>query len=829
MRIWRIACWLIVIGSGVLAIAQTPLVKETARNQRQLNEDPNVDAVVRDQDGVLRHLRYHDHLINAESLGVTNPTPRSLADAYLRHNAAALSLDEDWLVLDDFSQNGLSDAPTKIQLAQVKSLGNATVVSYVQTRFGLLVWQAGISATIVDKNRPYIVSVTNSANPTLNVAKPEGDLGFPVKRPTVPELASVLGVEPGRLRIKTSHLIIYQYHAKERTLPQADGNAGNALGPQNMVPTLPLQPVADSVQEAEFRVVNEVLFTLPVDSLGDVNWRVFIDLKTASILNLRAGVAFATGIVFESDPISMSGNSSMTPFAAVADLDHLRSPPITLLGLAPPVANSQKLTSSGNQFVMLAEIGPPALATITEKPSPFEFGDSVDTDDFAAVSAYYHTDAAFRLVESFGIDVKVLFAGTDFPVPVDHRALGDGPGASAQVNSSQDGLSHFLFGRAARGSRIGMSADRGAVLHEFAHAILFNSTHRYTLPFAESGGDSLAAIINAPNTKAPDPSITFPWTAPSRRHDRSVSSGWGWGGPSGITEYDREQILSTTLFRMYRAIGGDDSDKSVKTLGSRYGGNLIVRGLGLLNPYTPASSLEILESAMIAADKSTTSLDGTPGGAVHKIVRWAFAKQGAHRPAGASPETEGGPPAVDVYIDDGRNGDYLPYLTDWTKSSDIWNRLCADGGSLHQTPARFRCNYIYVLVKNRGTEVAKDVSVRLYHRVPGATTAWPLGMQPVTTAVLPSAGNSPIAIPPGEQRIVGPFSWQPTCDEDQLLASVSASGDLSNIDPNSPLPVNAGPTALSRLVPFDNNIAQLGVHSTIYYEPRRLRVRSHTR
>lgn len=44
-----------------------------------------------------------------------------------------------------------------------------------------------------------------------------------------------------------------------------------------------------------------------------------------------------------------------------------------------------------------------------------------------------------------------------------------------------------------------------------------------------------------------------------------------------------------------------------------------------------------------------------------------------------------------------------------------------------------------------------------------------------------------------------------------MLMSVSADGDLSNIDPASLLPCASGPIPDSRFVPFDNNIAQRNV------------------
>lgn len=801
--------WSVLLFTCLLCL---PLAAQEA--PQQIDQDQRIDAIIRDSHGLLRHLRYQDQLENAERLGVDHPTAQRVADAYLRSKATAFSIPDAWLTLDKFDQGGMTDAPSKVQSAEMKGLGNTYSVAYVQTKFGLPVWQEGIALTIAGTKNPYVVSVSSSLDPAIDVKKPEGELQFPTGRPTPAELARVLGIQPDQLRINLSRLIIYRYRKGERTLAQPPKDDPMASKSQIVIPQFPLPLVPNDIFEHAYRVVNDVGFQFPVEKLGNVNWRAFIDLKSGSVLYLRANVSFARGRVFFSDPISIGGNGALTPLSPVSDLNPLRSSLLPLDGLTLAVGGVQSLI--GNDFVKIEDINLPTAAPPTTF-TPFDFDYSVDNDHFAAVCAYYHCDATFRLVQSFGINVKVLFSGTSFPVPVDHRALGDVWNAWTHENTSGNGVASFLFGRAATGSAIGIATDKRVVLHEFCHAILWNSTHAAVVGFGEGCGDSLAAIMCAPDSKAPDPNMTFPWTIPVRRHDRLVSDGWGWGGAHDIPSlyYDREQILSTSLYRLYRAIGGDDPCLSTKVLGARTASNLLVRGLGLLNPYTPTTGPECLESTMIAADSGTAVLDGVPGGAIHKVVRWTFAKQGLHRPSSIPTTMEGGPPPVDVYINDGRDGDYLPYHTDWAKADDIWNRLAPDGGSDHQPPIRFQTNYLYVRTKNRGTETANDVSVRMYNRVPATAAVWPSGLQAVTTTVLPAPGDPSVNIAPGAQSIFGPFVWTPAAVEDLLIASVSAVGDPSNIDPLSPLPVNLGPTPLGRLVPFDNNIAARRVETTM--------------
>jgi hypothetical protein len=162
----------------------------------------------------------------------------------------------------------------------------------------------------------------------------------------------------------------------------------------------------------------------------------------------------------------------------------------------------------------------------------------------------------------------------------------------------------------------------------------------------------------------------------------------------------------------------------------------------------------------------------------------------------------GAPPAVDVYIDDGRAGEYAPYLENFWETTDIWNRLTADGGTTHQTPILNVPNYVYCRVKNRGTQKAHNVVVKGYHSRPTAGLVWPSDWQSMTTASLSVPGG----LASGGSAVVGPFTWTPVVEGHEcLLMTVSADGDLPNTETvNGPLPP-------ARLVPFDNNTAQRNV------------------
>jgi hypothetical protein len=169
--------------------------------------------------------------------------------------------------------------------------------------------------------------------------------------------------------------------------------------------------------------------------------------------------------------------------------------------------------------------------------------------------------------------------------------------------------------------------------------------------------------------------------------------------------------------------------------------------------------------------------------------------------------TAGAPPEVDVYIDDGRAGEYQYIFAHWQNQS-IWNRNAADGMAGHQNAIDGQTNYIYGKVKNRGTTTANNVTVRAYHSLPGAGLIWPtdfVEMSPV--GGLPIAS---IAANSAAEVTVGPFEWEPNINaygHDCVLMIASVAGDPSNVDNFT------GTESIQewRLVPHDNNVGQRNV------------------
>jgi len=179
--------------------------------------------------------------------------------------------------------------------------------------------------------------------------------------------------------------------------------------------------------------------------------------------------------------------------------------------------------------------------------------------------------------------------------------------------------------------------------------------------------------------------------------------------------------------------------------------------------------------------------------------------------------------AVDVYVDDGRNGGYgSPSGGDlftenlWDENfwdtQDIWVRTApyasaaaqaAGGPGDHVEPPVGSTAYLYVRVKNRGTSAGGSgpVTVKGFHCLPGMGLLWPTGWTPMNTPSI----SVPNVVPGPAGAVVGPFDWTPTVvGHECVLVTVECANDRAVTQDLLPTDV----VAHSDLVPFDNNIAQ---------------------
>jgi hypothetical protein len=635
------------------------------------------------------------------------------------------------------------------------------------------------------------------------------------------------GVEAARLI--RGRFWIYQYIEADR-LPPTGGRV-DVVGEtreQGAPLTLPLPAVSDAIRDGSHYLVAEITFDMPAEGREHITWQALVELTTQSVLYLRALSGDVNGRVFTQDPPTKTGDITITSASNSATLD-LHATTLPLLDLDPPSAGVQSLVGTFGRLIQV-EGDNPAIPT---QPSGSDFVYPPRTNDFAAVSAYYHVDLIFRTITDLGFTIAGAtgyFNNTTFPISVDHRCFFGNVINAHCIGNGVGGIGHVGYGimdTIDTANPLGRACDPRVHWHELCgHGILYEHVNSANFGFAHSAGDSLAGIFYDPEShlwgvdgtpigKPGDLRFTYvPWhPSLDRRYDRAVSAGWAWGGSEDDRGYGSEEILATTLFRVYRSIGGDSSNLGRRKFASRMMLYLILRAVQNLSGTNPQYARDFAGELM-AVDQLNWTSEGVFGGAYNKVIRWSFEKQGEYQeplithggPGDGTITSPGKPPDQDVYIDDGRAGEYQYQAVHW-HTTTIWNRRANDGGTTHQEPELGSTNYAYVKIRNRGTKNATNVVVRGFHTKPGAGLLWPNDFQPFATAQIHVGNVGPNNT---DEQIVGPFEWTPNINaygHDCMLMVASANGDASNIDT-----FTSGEVIPEwRLVPNDNNVGQRNV------------------
>lgn len=526
-------------------------------------------------------------------------------------------------------------------------------------------------------------------------------------------------------------------------------------------------------------------------------------------------------------------------------------------------------------------------------------GPSVRSDGASAVQGFRHSRELFERLAAYNLSPSTYFKIARPRLLVAYRSgISPGPGKSGQtvnacvhprgwasdmvgptpLNRRPLLVLHLACANLTRQARapwvqngpispkepLGIGADARWIWHEFGHVLLMATTGELELRFAHSPGDALAAIVADPGAIAAirsDPIwrfATFPWVFLPRRHDRPVEAGWSWSGtmhaelasvPPSLhprrKAYESEQILSSSLFRLYRCLGGDtvldsslnDGGLRERTRASHYAVYLIASALQMLGDarILPANKAEEFVQALLDADRTAGAWSATypiggaqtydrTGGCAIKAIRWAFERQGMYPdPAASSGNEPGAPPSVDVYVDSRRPtqeatqyglvqygaGAYTPVSLHWQAAQanpvPLWH---ASLNAIHDLGA----GQYEVEVGNRGQNPATGVSVQLWW------ASWPLGNpEPkwpdaaIWTAAAPGTiGPQPIG--PGQTVKFGRFTDPvPIGTRHILLAIADCAGDPANINPSTGLPCATTPTRVIDIVANDNNLGLIVV------------------
>jgi hypothetical protein len=586
----------------------------------------------------------------------------------------------------------------------------------------------------------------------------------------------------------------------------------------------------------------------------------------------------ADAMLYTQDPVSRNGVARLAalrpnragrfldPERIRVDLGHLPA------GTAPGFVQLRDSSADPDLQVLNCTLVDDPLPATAPMEVPATTSDSVRSNRFAAVNAFHHTSDLFARMRRYGLLPTEYFAQVERPLDVRYRAAirpgaGDGRVVNAQVRwilrpgLPTKGIVELCFalgdlqsatGRlpsnlpsAAERSPLGVAADPRWCWHEFGHVLSAAACGALELDFAHSVGDALAAIVSDPDSrlawKADGTAanagawrgVTFPWIQVPRRHDRDVQRGWGWTGIMNSRDryfaeeggllargYWTEQILSSALFRLYRAIGGDCEPPTLggtlpgavdaRRDASDYTVYLIMRALKLLGAaaVTPATGPMSLVNALIMADEATEgalNAGSIVGGSARKVVRWAFEQQGllgvpVPNSRVCGPETDA---AVDLHIEDQRAKPDGPY----SPASLLGDRWLAASGVIQVRPAGAGRKRIKVRVDNRGRRKASGVTVEV--RVAPLDAAG--GIPPYPDSAWQSLGTLAMEVPaatgaaPGEARSGG-FPWAPAPGDYAILASATCEADRSNLDPALDLPCARVPGPTRTLVACDNNL-----------------------
>lgn len=801
----------------------------------------------------VRHVRHSQEYWESEE-----DIPRVSAESYLNEMSGTFQIPQEQLqnLHKQVSFYDPREQGIEYQLDEEKQMFDSTTVGYYQTYLNTPVWRKGLSVKIKQNPNRVVGSTNNSEDdlkgtlpdkkaienykalfrqivtrksvidPALGEADDDGE-GEDEAEAVVRKSLNITAAKAARgksdqrddrLRLLNGKFFIYKYDPKKRYAgfpSPPDKKAVGEIGEEREIPLLDIPSVNDKIKSGRAYLVAELIFKYDPPGFSGLVWLILVEVETGSILYIECMTCGVNGLVFKRDPVNKTGDLTITSDDSNAILNPHRDD-VTLTNLSAPVAGVQSLTGT---YVTISNEETPNTAAPTE-PTGTDFDYDVRTNNFGAVNAYYHQTNLIKTIEGLGFPRATYFDGTTFPIPVDHRGMGASGNTinahwSPNGTGGTDHMCYALCDTTDIVNPVCRAVDPYVHWHEMGgHGTLGDHVGGGTLGFAHSAGDGLAAIQMDPESALRAVAERFryapfrPFTT-ERRFDRPVAT-WAWnGGANDDNGYGSEQILATCHFRIYRSLGGDANDMNRRKFASRATSYLILRTIGGLTPATNPNDPDVWCEAMQDADLLNWISEGLDGGAYNKVIRWAFEKQGSYQPAGAPTPvtTPGAPPAVDVYIDDGRAGEYQYIYTHWQNQS-VWNRNAADGLAGHQNGIDEQTNYMYAKVKNRGTSVANNVTVRAYHTKPGAGLTWPydfVEMNPV--------GGLPIASIPansaGEVQ-VGPFQWEPNINaygHDCVLMIASVAGDPSNIDNFT------GTESIQewRLVPHDNNVGQRNV------------------
>jgi zinc metalloprotease ZmpB len=749
-----------------------------------------------------------------------------------------------------------ADASPLLRRAERRRLGRTTTAVFQQSQFGVPVWGAFLAVQIQHADVPYVVSSQQSLRFVgegterrlgVDLEPPRGREAFGPGRDAFNIFDWMLRARTGLRLVNQGRpreqIFIYRYDERARLgLMEAStfGFQHSDVGP---------------VHRRRDRFVTEVVARSQDTGLW---WRALIDLETGAALYLRALAANVSPqvLLFGVDPVTCDGAAhalTWGPGNWDNELDRYR-------GQLAPTAVPADETIMKSEFAEVVEIAPPPLRPpdvtgVGALESRDRYLPYVRGDYFARATAVYHLDRCVRTLESIGVDVAGFFTpaagnGTNqdarpsLPIGVDpcvESIAGINMATNAMTLGNASGVEGVCIGELAVDAGVTAGADPRFIWHEFGHVLLFTRDPHSNgrLPFAHGIGDALSAIHFDPDSAVRGDGslrgLCYPWFRNYRPHRIGRRHDWQFDEPEGMiwsrldldsrSEYKREEVLSSTLFRIYRAFGGDSTSSARRRLASNYVLFLIVQAIGAAKIEALTGPHELRE-LLIAADAGIDrgAFEDVPRGALEKVICWAFEEQGLDAWQDDTRRWRRSPPAVDLFIDPSPQlGDGAVCWPGYPASEFFWestairNRLNPDDGIDHEEPRQGRDNFLYVRIRNRGRLNVPPPSIQVYHHETVLAPVWRdrntcaarSGQWQQATPVrntLPMPADSAAF-----QEAV--FVWRPDAPGPwSFLAAVSATqsnaADCCSLDMPGVADRSMGrDRALWALAPHDNNLA----------------------
>ena len=524
-------------------------------------------------------------------------------------------------------------------------------------------------------------------------------------------------------------------------------------------------------------------------------WRILVDAVSGRLLEVRDLLAYATGQakVFDPNPIVSSGDLGLSSATSSTKLNAERVS-VTLLRLDPPLADG-RLRLDG-AWVRIHDFGDPTPAEPANSTGHFVFSSS--SPSFLAAMVYFHIDRFQQYVQT---DLGLSGVG-NLSVPVDPQlGTSDGShGTGAGLGLGDDAVPD--------------ASDAMVILHEYGHFLQDrvnpgSSVGNFPSGVGEGFGDFLAAVYydDKHTNPAETRGLMFSWNAnptessAGRSYKLAAASETAWDAGGG---YERGALWCSTMFELYRKLGGDSARPDRKAAGR----DLAIRLHILANMHVLGESATVTEMAQ-EIETADWKMGGWryPNGLHGKVIRDTFRLRHVR---------EYSAPAVDVYVDDGRNGGYgsasgndmfeeVLWKERHDDATDVWVRNVATPGTPADHVARPRVNapaFVFARVRNRRASASGPITVRAFRSAPGRPGRWPVDWTEL--AAPPGAMPSTIPAAPGGGVIVGPFPWTPTAAGKQAILVVVESAEDRAVTQD--LAAGAQVDWMD-LVPFDNNLA----------------------